>query len=641
MEIVGRSLLAKSLYGALFVVALPLALVVWAYRTRELFSAELFPREFGLALIILGLLIIVVGMTALSRRGGGLPMNAFPPPRYVHSGIYALVPHPIYGGFVILCAGIAIRAESSSGLWLITPTVAIASAALVLGYELPDLRHRFGDQIASPWLPADADGAPSLMERLRTYPVVLLPWFVLYESIVVLGLPHDAVSTYLPFERHLPVIEWTEAIYASTYLVVVATPFLVGSKRALRAFASRGLVSMAVVFPLFLLLPLIADPRRFMPYTPLGDLLAWERSIDSAVAAFPSYHVVWACIAAASLGRSSRLQRWLWTLWALAVGAACVTTGMHSIIDVFGGFLAFALVCNLRRLWIAILNAAEHLANSWHEWRIGPMRVINHGGYAALAALVGMWLIDSFLGPGHQIITGSIFVGACLGAALWAQWVEGSPSLLRPLGFYGGMLGAIVGSLLALYEGVNLWIVLAAVCVAAPFIQALGRLRCLVQGCCHGRPTEGLPGIRHTHPRSRVVRLSKFAGVPVHATAVYSILWNAVIAAVLFRLLFFEVPATVICGMYLILSGVGRFVEEAYRGEPQTAIFGGLRLYQWIAVATIISGAIITTASNSPAAPRFTPSLASIPLALACGVAAWFLTGVDFPESNRRFARLT
>jgi hypothetical protein len=33
--------------------------------------------------------------------------------------------------------------------------------------------------------------------------------------------------------------------------------------------------------------------------------------------------------------------------------------------------------------------------------------------------------------------------------------------------------------------------------------------------------------------------------------------------------------------------------------------------------------------------------VASIFVALACGIGAWFLTGVDFPESNRKFARLT
>jgi hypothetical protein len=33
--------------------------------------------------------------------------------------------------------------------------------------------------------------------------------------------------------------------------------------------------------------------------------------------------------------------------------------------------------------------------------------------------------------------------------------------------------------------------------------------------------------------------------------------------------------------------------------------------------------------------------MASIFVAFACGIGAWFLTEVDFPESNRRFARLT
>jgi hypothetical protein len=34
--------------------------------------------------------------------------------------------------------------------------------------------------------------------------------------------------------------------------------------------------------------------------------------------------------------------------------------------------------------------------------------------------------------------------------------------------------------------------------------------------------------------------------------------------------------------MYLILSGVLRFMEEAYRGEPQTRRLAGLPIYQWL-----------------------------------------------------------
>jgi len=33
--------------------------------------------------------------------------------------------------------------------------------------------------------------------------------------------------------------------------------------------------------------------------------------------------------------------------------------------------------------------------------------------------------------------------------------------------------------------------------------------------------------------------------------------------------------------------------------------------------------------------------ISSILIGMGCGAAAWFVTGMDFPESSRRFARLT
>jgi hypothetical protein len=314
---------------------------------------------------------------------------------------------------------------------------------------------------------------------------------------------------------------------------------------------------------------------------------------------------------------------------------------MHSLADILAGFAAYLVVANLRAIWKSILGVAERLANSWREWRIGPVRVINHGAYAGAAAAVGMVIIDTLLGPGCAALSVSICVCSLIGAALWAQWVEGSPALLRPLGFYGGMLGATVGAIPAFALHVHLLNAFAAVCVAAPWIQALGRLRCLVQGCCHGRAAENVPGIRYTHPRSRVCRLAHLAGVPVHATPVYSIVWNVLVGTALIRLCQIGTSAAFLCGVYFLLSGCGRFVEEAYRGEPQTRIIAGLRFYQWIALVSIISGAIITCIRNSESFPAFAPRPASIVLALAAGALTWFISGVDFPESNRRFARLT
>jgi hypothetical protein len=42
-----------------------------------------------------------------------------------------------------------------------------------------------------------------------------------------------------------------------------------------------------------------------------------------------------------------------------------------------------------------------------------------------------------------------------------------------------------------------------------------------------------------------------------------------------------------------VLSGCARFVEEAYRGETQTLTEGGIRLYQWVALATALAGCAI------------------------------------------------
>jgi membrane-associated phospholipid phosphatase/protein-S-isoprenylcysteine O-methyltransferase Ste14 len=628
------------LYGALFVVVFPLALIAWA-RAARVNLPEIHSVSGGLLITITGGLVMAAGMIALWRLGGGLPMNAFPPPRLVQKSIYALVPHPIYGGFVMICGGVSVYFGSASGVWLVTPSVALACASLVLGYEMPDLRARFGVPEFSTWLPRDQTGHPSLLERIRVYLVVLLPWLAVFELIGATGREPEAMSTYLPFEKHIPILEQSELLYASTYIVVLVAPLFARSGHSLRRFAQLGLKAMALLFPLYMLLPFFVAPRPFHSSTPIGSLLLLERTPASGIGAFPSFHVVWALIAAYAFGRGGPWRRRLWWFWAGLVALSCITTGMHSILDVLAGAIAFVVVVHMDDLWKWILRLAEITANAWKEWRIGPVRIINHGGFAALAAIVGVSLIDMLLGPGRTAVTLSIFLFSIIGAALWAQWVEGSPSLLRPMGFYGGMLGACFGSLAALLTGADLWSVFAAVCIAAPWIQAIGRLRCLVQGCCHGRAITTVAGIRYRHPRSRVCRLTEFGGMPIHATQVYSILCNMVIGAALLRLYQAKASAAMICGAYLLMSGAGRFVEEAYRGEPQTKNLFGLHLYQWIAAACVIGGAAITALPNSTRLQLGALRTSSILLAVACGAITWFVTGVDFPESSRRFARLT
>jgi hypothetical protein len=292
-------------------------------------------------------------------------------------------------------------------------------------------------------------------------------------------------------------------------------------------------------------------------------------------------------------------------------------------------------------IWQLLRGCAERAANSGHEWRVGGLRLINHGAYAALGGFVGLFIAAAVAGPAAfwQLVFAH-FAGL-IGAGLWAQTLEGSSKLSRPFGYYGSLLGGTVAAIGVGAVGGNTMLLLAAIALAAPWMQAVGRARCLVQGCCHGSEAEEDVGIRYLHPRSRVCELAGLQDVPLHPTPLYSMLANVVTGVFLLRLWSLGADFSVVAGAYLMLAGVARFVEESYRGEPQTPVLGGLRIYQWFAILSFVLGATVTTIPSGAA-----PGLALwldikvIYGATLFGMAAGIAMGVDFPRSARRFARL-
>jgi len=578
--------LGKLAYGLLFVALLPALLVAWARSTESVVTAPAWhaPR-IGLGLAASGALLVLAGWAALWRHGGGLPMNAFPPPRYVARGVYALLAHPIYVGFVAICFGVSIATGSASGLWLVSPTAALGALTLVLGYEALDLDARFGRAREKPWisLPPATDEAPSLSRRLSALALAIAPWLALFAAEARLD-PREAGICAL----------------------ALLAPFAVATERALRTLVLRSLLAMPLVLPLHALVPsLHASPL------PILALLTAD--------AFTS--------------------RAPWATWpgrALAVLVAWLASA-HCL---GANVIAYLFAASAGSVWRALRAASEWVANSWHETRVGPMRIINHGIWGGLSACGGIFIIGTCCGPGHFLGVIAISAACLVGAALWAQTIEGSSALSRPYGFYGGLLGICLAALAGPLVGTPTWLLLGAVSVAGPYMQAVGRVRCLVQGCCHGSETSEAVGIRYHHPRSRVCRLAHLDGIPLHATQLYSILWNALSLVVVARLWSLHVPLHLVGGVYLILNGIGRFSEEAYRGEPQTPIYARLRLYQWVSLVQIVAGALVTALGKSPHAPPAEPSLEAFAVAAVFGVIYWFALGVDFPESNRRFSRL-
>ncbi len=87
-------------------------------------------------------------------------------------------------------------------------------------------------------------------------------------------------------------------------------------------------------------------------------------------------------------------------------------------------------------------------------------------------------------------------------------------------------------------------------------------------------------------------------------------------------------------------QGASAGSEVAYRGEPQTPVFAGLRLYQWAAIASVFAGILITTIKTTW--PVLSPGLTwgSVAWAFFMWGFVQFLMGIDFPQSQKRFSRL-
>ena len=421
------------------------------------------------------------------------------------------------------------------------------------------------------------------------------------------------VSAVLPSVLvHLVATHAAFAFDGAAFALLCSCPWAARSRRDLRTFVLRTLLSTAVAASFALASPLV-------PWLP----------------------AVWLLIVADAWSSRAPRARPLLLGLAIVAGAGRMAAGRAALAEVLAGFLVYAVVANARRVWDGLRHVVEWVANSWREVRLGPVRIINHGAWAGLATFLCVFIAGALTGPGHvaAILVASLASMVC--SALWAQVIEGSPALSRPYGFYGGLLGICAGALAAPLLGTQVWLLLGALAVAGPFVQATGRLRCLVQGCCHGRQAPPSVGIRYVHPNSRVCRLAKLRDVPVHPTQLYSILLERrdrgrprpPLAAPR-RRSSDRRPVSAVERAGAFRGGVvpWRAADDDRRRPSSVPV---------VALGCVFVGALVTALGTSPEAPTPVVAAPSVLAGVAFGVLTWFATGVDFPESNRRFSRLT
>ena len=228
-------------------------------------------------------------------------------------------------------------------------------------------------------------------------------------------------------------------------------------------------------------------------------------------------------------------------------------------------------------------------------FKLGPISIYAYGTMLALAFLVVTFLLRkeaSSRGIGPNLISDFCFwvlVVGIIGARLLYVLLNISYYLNNPLEiimlqhgglvWYGGLFFGIVSGLYFLRRHfLGIGYILDMI---APFValgEAIGRIGCLLNGCCYGRPS--IFGLYF----------------PVHKAVLIptQLYWSVFLLVVFLILRIIQSRANkklLVFFSYLMLHSFGRFFLEFLRGDS-LPIFLNLNLFQLISISVFIIGAI-------------------------------------------------
>jgi prolipoprotein diacylglyceryltransferase len=106
-----------------------------------------------------------------------------------------------------------------------------------------------------------------------------------------------------------------------------------------------------------------------------------------------------------------------------------------------------------------------------------------------------------------------------------------------------------------------------------PFTFAVGRIGCLMSGCCRGIPTDGTLAIVCED------------GIRRHPVQLYEIAFHVIAGTIGIWLVRHKRLSGRVFTLFLLAYGLFRVVTETIRETPQS--FGGLTAYQWLSLVMI------------------------------------------------------
>ena len=264
------------------------------------------------------------------------------------------------------------------------------------------------------------------------------------------------------------------------------------------------------------------------------------------------------------------------------------------------------------------------------HWTIGPLTVAPNDLFVMLAVVLVGWVARNELrkvdDSDKTILALAMTATACgvVGAhfcyvlpmlirgqigidSLFSAWKQGSC-------FYGGFIGGAIGiAVLTHLRKLPTLRILDAVCGSLPVGFAVGKIGCLLSGCCYGLPVSfGLrfePGsfCYRTQVDSGQIQPDARFALPVHPVQLYDIVFSIVLYWLLRTLQRRHRRPGVVLMTFLVAYSVYRFFIEFIRDDPNRHVFGGTGLSdaQYIGIVLFATICIIALCRSKPPNPSY------------------------------------
>lgn len=222
---------------------------------------------------------------------------------------------------------------------------------------------------------------------------------------------------------------------------------------------------------------------------------------------------------------------------------------------------------------------------------VGPLTVYTYGVLLAAAYLLGLQLAiarckKAGLDAGRTLDLGVyLVIAALVGAKLLLlvvnfAYFRANPGEILVLArsggvFYGGLIGAtLVAFWYTRRHKLPLWTTCDMFAPGIALGHVVGRVGCLMAGCCYGLPTTVAWAVRFTDPFA-AANVGTPLNVPLHPTQLYEA--GAELLILLFLLATERkgrpFPGRTFWG-YMFLYAVSRFIVEFYRGDERGIVMG-------------------------------------------------------------------